>query len=729
MSVAAASDRTGAGREPRQLRQLRGHPGHLGTGGDAALVLCGYLVVLLAVPSALRIPALGLAGSPSTVYGLAALGWWAWHVAAGGRLRRDSAGSEALPPLAVRRFRFSFFVFLLCVALSYLAANLLSLPDSDVNQAEGGVLRIAGVAGVVLVAVEGLRNRRGQEVVLGFAVFLGACYASLGLLQFFTQESLIDRLDIPGLSPTAQLGVEFRSGFVRAVGTASHPLEYAVVLCMLLPLALTFSTTRTHLPLLVRWYPAAALACCAALSVSRSALVGLVLVLVLLWPTWPRAVRWGTALLGTLAASALLLVVPGMIGTIAGLFGTADSSLASRTVGFAEVQGYLVQSPWVGRGLGTFQAGYHILDNQYLLLLIEVGVLGAAALVLVVGGTAWQALRARSRATAGRDRARGAGLLVSLTAGVVLGSFFDSFSFPQSFGLFFLALGLCTAYAAGGEPRGAARGPSRGRGRSAERGLSLARGTAAAREPAPASGPAAARGRPAGRRRAAGRPGWLAALSRRWWVAVIVVAGALPLASMAGEVPGRYSVSADVIFLPPVSTVGSRNTLNSETENSIYLAAIVERSLYAASSTQLPRPVFGEFYGAGMRSGYWVHLPNRGGQWHRDFKEPRLRIDVVGGSAQEVLERLQEQKLRVEAESARWQSQLGVQPQSWVTTRLSPEQPQAAYHPIRGRRAQLVAAGLAVVLACWAAWGVDAAWRRRSARGLVALPDRNAAAR
>lgn len=650
--VPASESRSGPGsaEAPRAV----GSPG-----SSAVFVLGGYLLVLLGIPSALRIPALGLAGSPSTVYGLLALGWWVWTVLARRRGRR---------PASARFLLIGLGAFGVCVALSYIAANLLSLPDGDVNQADAGVLRLAGAVGIVLVALDGLRDRMAQWRLVRWATTLGAAYGTLGLAQFLTRESFIDRLSLPGLSATAPLGVETRAGFVRAVGTAWHPLEYAAVLCLLLPLALCFALRETRLPFLVRWYPAGVLAACAALSVSRTALIGLALAVILLLPTWPRGVRWGVGLLALVAGSGMLLTVPGMIGTIRGLFSGEDSSLASRTQGSSEVLGYLAQSPVVGRGLGTFQADYHILDNQYLLLLIEVGVLGLAVLLAVLLGTVLTALVARRRTADPAERALGAAFIVALTLGLALSASFDSFSFPQAVGLLFLMLGLCGAFAAGPRP-----------------------------DPVPDGG------------------GLGAAVLRRWWAAALVIAGLLPVASALGDVPGRYTASADVLFLPPTTSVGSRNTLNQEVANGIYLAAIVAKELGRNLADEQPHPVSGEFYGVGMRKGIWVRLPDQGGQWQRDFKQALVRIDVVGGSSQEVLSRLDDAVARIDQKVIEWQSRLGVHDDARVTTRLSPQLPQAVHHPIRGRRAQAAGAAVALVLGVAAAALVDAAWGRRKA--------------
>ncbi|BCW36373.1 hypothetical protein StoSoilA2_24290 [Arthrobacter sp. StoSoilA2] len=130
-----------------------------------------------------------------------------------------------------------------------------------------------------------------------------------------------------------------------------------------------------------------------------------------------------------------------------GLFtaGTDDPSISSRTNGSATAFGIASNNLLVGRGFGTFLPEYVIVDNQYLGLLVELGILGLLAFVtlLVAGMTcAW-----RSRKLAKDDvmRQMSPAILASLAALAVTFAFFDGLSFPMAAGFMFLMLGISGA--------------------------------------------------------------------------------------------------------------------------------------------------------------------------------------------------------------------------------------------------------------------------------------------
>jgi O-antigen ligase len=100
--------------------------------------------------------------------------------------------------------------------------------------------------------------------------------------------------------------------------------------------------------------------------------------------------------------------------------------------------------PVFGKGFGTFLPNYRILDNAYLLLAIELGVIGLAAFLALLWASAWSASRARRLFADPLDRALAQSLLASMVAGAVLLAFFDGLSFPISSGMFFLVIGLCS---------------------------------------------------------------------------------------------------------------------------------------------------------------------------------------------------------------------------------------------------------------------------------------------
>ena len=88
----------------------------------------------------------------------------------------------------------------------------------------------------------------------------------------------------------------------------------------------------------------------------------------------------------------------GLVGTIISLFTglSSDPSIAGRTDDYAVVGKFISESPWFGRGFGTFlPKEYFILDNQYLGSIVETGYVGLGALLAGLRtalGQAWMAV-------------------------------------------------------------------------------------------------------------------------------------------------------------------------------------------------------------------------------------------------------------------------------------------------------------------------------------------------
>lgn len=402
---------------------------------DAATAITLYIVVLLGIPSDRRIMALGGAGAPAALLAIVGLLWWGWY-----KLQGPGSSNRGFRPVSAAA------LFLVAAMLaSYVASSSMALPAADRSVADLGLLRLASMIGILLIAGDGIRRADRFHILMRRISFAGGIYASLGLFQFFTGITLVDSWSFPGLSTDTTISIGERGGFVRALSTAIHPLESAVVLVMILPIALTIAVHDRKLSPVWRWFPTVAILLLSVLSVTRSALLGVVVVFLVLFPTWPRTVRqWMGIGLG-FGSIAVYVGVPGMAGTIIGMFTSEDSSITSRTDSYSTALDFVDVSPLFGRGFGTFLPAYRILDNQFLLQTVETGFVGLFALVALIVAACWCAARARKW----QDplmRGLGWSLLAAMLAGGLLLAFFDAFSFPQACGMFFLVVGLCGAY-------------------------------------------------------------------------------------------------------------------------------------------------------------------------------------------------------------------------------------------------------------------------------------------
>lgn len=256
----------------------------------------------------------------------------------------------------------------------------------------------------------------------------------------------MDRLEIPGLSRNAALDLGARQGLARPSGTATHPIEFAALLSMVVPIAIMDAKSRSQVRLR-HLLPVALLVLGVALSLSRTAILCFGLALVLIFPALPKAWRWGGAIATLILVGILYVAVPGMVGTLRGLFLgiTEDPSVLSRTNAYAVAGDFFARAPLIGRGLGTFLPKYWIVDNMYVQLVVEIGLLGVLALLALFVTAIVCAWRAQRLFSPGRDRDLATGLMASLVAGATSFAFFDALSFPQAAFCMFLLVGTAGA--------------------------------------------------------------------------------------------------------------------------------------------------------------------------------------------------------------------------------------------------------------------------------------------
>ena len=405
---------------------------------DATSLLTLYVVALMAVPNRQVIGQLGGAGSPAGVVGLVCLMWWV-----GDQLRRPEPTGRGFQPVRAALLAFGF-----AVGASYVAATIRPIEAAELSTATLGLVLLAGWAGVALVANDGVASVARLLALVRRLVALGAGMAALGIVQFATGQALVDRVVIPGLTANQGVaGLTMREGFSRPAATASHPIEYGAVITMVLPLALALAMADRERSALRRWLPVALLLACLPLSISRSTLLGGAIGLAVVVATWRPAERRLTALGLSVAGVGVYVAIPGMLGSLLGLFtriGT-DSSALSRTGSYDIAADFIGRAPVFGRGFSTFLPEYRILDNQYLGLVVETGFVGLAAFgALVVAGLV-ASRRARSTAPDLLTAQLATGLIGAVAAAATTLALFDGLSFSMTAGVLFLVLGLSGA--------------------------------------------------------------------------------------------------------------------------------------------------------------------------------------------------------------------------------------------------------------------------------------------
>ncbi len=569
------------------------------------------------------------------------------------------------------------FAFVVGVLISYAVGAASALPAEEVKSTDMALLSVASYAGVLLVANDGIRDRERFRVLVRRIAVMGGLYACVGLVQFFSGENIVDSFQIPGLTSSGSGGIDVRGGFLRPEATARHALEYASVLSMVLPLAVTLTLARPISQVFRRSWPAAAVALAAVVSVTRSALLGVVVGVGILVPSWDARIRRAALAVGAVALLGMYFLVPGLAGTILGMFSGDDPSLRSRTASYDVFWSYFSVRPVFGRGLGSLSASYHIFDNQFVGLLIETGVVGTALFCLLVMVAVITAYRSRFVEGISGFGPATAGMVL---AGTLLCAFFDAFHFPQAVGMLFLGLGMCGAL---GNLKAFVSRAGRSRGHAqTQPGQTLVR-----------------------------------ILVRRWYIFASVALLTIPVALSARAPSGVYYTKVTVEFqAPPGAT--KDNPLRTEPWSLVGYAAIIQR-LYGEGS--LPPgllPNSAPLYGTGLTDGEAVYLRNNGGQWQSTFDVPLIDVEVVGHTALDVTARAQTAAAQLVSLTPKPQEDIGVDRQAQITAVQRPLTPAVIYVPPRPRNALLAWIAAIFGTAVCATLLVDRSLDSRAARRL-----------
>jgi len=404
--------------------------------GDALPALVGYVLVLVGIPSALIVKPLGAAGTPAQIVAIAIFGWWVASRVISGR-----------PPERTNPIKWLLLLFAVACVSAYVAGMTRPITYSvEVNSADRALLSLCAWAGIVLVMIDGISTRKRLDTLLKVVAGGVGVIAALGIIQFVFKLDLTHIIRFPGLTQNKDFGqLVARSAYNRVTGTTTHPIEFGVVLSAGLPLLFhfaRFSETAKHR----RWWWTAVCLVGIALpmSVARSGALGGLIAVVYLFYTWPGRLRLKVAVIGIVGALVMSVAVPGLLGTIRGLFlnASSDPSTQGRTADYAPAFSYVKEHPLFGRGVGTFIPSiYRTLDNAYLGLLVEAGILGMIAfLVLLIGaGFVAGSVRRRSKSESTRDLAQCLKAAIAVLA--VNAATFDALGFAMCAGMIFVYIG------------------------------------------------------------------------------------------------------------------------------------------------------------------------------------------------------------------------------------------------------------------------------------------------
>ena len=423
------------------IRSAGSGSSHARERSDAVALLTVYLVLLLLVPSNVRIAALGSLGRPALLWGLALLVVWStWRLQA----RKEDLVRVWQPT------RLAYAALVVIAFISFAGAVFRGQPPDQITTAITSLARLLSWGGPLLIAMDGLTTPAAVVTMVRRLGVAGGLLAAFGLLQFMSGQSLLGWITvIPGLEIHSS-DLIIRGGFARASGTSTHPLEHATALSAAVPPALMLALYPGRAYGRTGHLIGAGLALLIALgsvaAVSRSAIIGFGVAVLALMPGLPSRVRGYVVITGAILAAVGAMAFRGLFHTLLSLFTfDSDPSTQSRTDALARVVDFAASSPIFGSGLGTFLPRYYILDNQWALMYVELGALGFLAL-LALFSSAWVSAFTASRRTLDPQiRFVGHVLMASVLTIAVLFAFFDGLSFPIAAGVSFVIFGLSAA--------------------------------------------------------------------------------------------------------------------------------------------------------------------------------------------------------------------------------------------------------------------------------------------
>ncbi|UJW33689.1 O-antigen ligase family protein [Saccharothrix sp. AJ9571] len=405
---------------------------------DGAGLVCIYLAMLLIIPARLVFSRIPMTLAPTIAF--AALLGVLWLC------------SQLVDTLGVAKGHNAPRVALTC----FLAANLITygvatrrhLPDDELNLADSGLIRITAMTALGVFLCDTVTVRERLNRLLRVLVGVIAVCAGIGLVQFALDLDLTQYLQFPGLKATSEYSNPERASFRRPSGTTNHPIEFGVVCAMAIPFAAhyLFRAMDRGEP---RWKWALSLSMVgggALVSLSRTAILSLAVVILVVIASVRGRRRLIVAGMSIGFAAAAVLAIPGLFGTLYGLFANIDSdpSVTSRTDDYDEAWRHIGLHPIAGRGFGTFLPDkYLILDNQYLMTLIENGWIGLVTFVgmFVVG--VYAAVRVIVISRNHEMRGLAGAMISAMLIALISAATFDLLSFSVIAGLSFFSVGLC----------------------------------------------------------------------------------------------------------------------------------------------------------------------------------------------------------------------------------------------------------------------------------------------
>ncbi len=361
------------------------------------------------------------------------------------------ASGAARPRLQLTRVHFAILAFfaLCCLSVAFNGGALANMDEIGLAAKKLGLLFSYILFFVVVASV--VRPREVPRFA-ALMVGLGVVLAVATVVEYRTHYNIFYSLwgkVLPVTTPS-ELDVPDSIGRLTVLGPTDQPLELAALLAMCVPFALMGSIEGATRRRRILYALAVGLLLAGGVATSRkTSLVAPVAGILLLAAYRPRTVIRSLLGLGLVLGVLVHVTSPGALGSVLeqlepGHVNTVATT-TDRVARYDAVRPDIMSHLLMGRGYGSYDPHkYRILDNEYLGVLITVGVLGLigyAAMLLAMMLLAHRTIR-------GPDPRRASLALASLASvGVILVAsvLFDVFSFPHVPYLLFFIAGIIVA--------------------------------------------------------------------------------------------------------------------------------------------------------------------------------------------------------------------------------------------------------------------------------------------
>lgn len=401
------------------------------------------LLVILVLPSHMVVPAVGASGSAGQLLAFAVAALWF--------LTTIFGLHNPIPYGHPGRAAVLLWILVSCASYSAMFAGFSGTSDlAGRTAADRWLLLVVAGAGITFLVTESVRTLDDIKSVTRWILGGAAVCCIIALLQFVFQidpTQWIASMMVGFQDNGSGIAFQSRDSFVRVSGTMMHPIELSVVCSMLLPLSLWWALFDTKLNRWVRFALPPLLFIGNVITVSRTGMIGLVLVAIVFIPYLPKLAKQWAVVVVPAAVALLFMMVPGLVSTLfsSATAGSNDSSITYRTDDYPLAWRLFFERPLLGMGPGSWMPDdtKNIFDNQYLLTIATMGGIGVIALLVYFLGPFFAALTAANRARTVEMRVLGGAVATAmLIAGISAGTF-DAMSFHTFVLVCHFFIGLC----------------------------------------------------------------------------------------------------------------------------------------------------------------------------------------------------------------------------------------------------------------------------------------------